>query len=97
MHEDKEECTKNLLSKNLVHFEHAEPVDLEYSLHAIITDNFPSILGILQVVSLDIDPKVLDDLRTGHSLGLQELCKGGTKARVNTTNSDLNGPRKGST
>ena len=52
------------LSKHLVHFEHANPVNAEDILHFFIADDFAFVRRILQVLPLDVNPYMFDSLRT---------------------------------
>lgn len=53
-----------MVANLLVHLEHVDPGLLKYSLHLGVAQNLALIARILQVIGLDVLPKLLDNLRT---------------------------------
>jgi len=52
----------DLLSQNFVHFEHVDLVNPKDCPKTGITEDLPSIFGILQLVSFDVNPELFNHL-----------------------------------
>ena len=49
--------------EKLVHGKHVDLVLLEDCVELFVADNLPLVVGVLELVTLDIIPQLLDDLR----------------------------------
>lgn len=63
---------RDLLSQNLVHLEHIQLVNIEYSFKSLVTHDFTSIAWILQFVAFDIVPQSLHNLWARKFIDFQE-------------------------
>jgi len=61
------------LANQFVHGEHVNLADTENGLQALITDNFTFIVGVLEVISFDMTPNALHDLRSRTLGAIEEI------------------------
>lgn len=61
-----------LLSKNLIHLEHVNFINIEDSPQASVAHNFTLITRVLKPIALDMIPDSFYDLRSRHFVNLKE-------------------------
>lgn len=54
---------QKVLPKNLIHLEHRDRIALKKCLQFVVTKDFPLVLWVLQILTFDVNPEVLHDLR----------------------------------